>query len=92
MASSELFWTYWLPHYAGIVWQRLFASWLLLTPVALLLMLWPRYAVGSRRWLGALNHLLAFGSLLWVTINVLEFLVDWYSQVEFVQYCAIRFC
>lgn len=89
MASPEHFWTYWLPHYVGIVWEGLFSIWLLLTPVAVLLVRWPHYAAVGRLWLGALNRLLAFGSLLWAAFNALELLFSWYAQGYFVQYVFV---
>lgn len=90
MSFAELFWTYWLPHYVGIVWLKLATAWILLSPVALLLTLWPRYATFGRKWLAILNLLLASGGLLWITAITIEFVHAWYSQAEFEQFAFIN--
>jgi hypothetical protein len=89
LSSTELFWTYWLPHYAGLVWQVLATAWILLSPAALVVALKPRYAIFGRRWLVVLNLLLVSSGLLWIISTSTEFVHAWYSQVEFEQFAFI---
>jgi hypothetical protein len=91
VSSSGLFWTYWLPHYTGLVWQVLATAWILLSPVALAVALWPRYANFGRRWLALLNLLLASSGLLWIVSITTEFVRSWYPQGTFVQFAFINY-
>lgn len=78
-----------MPHYAGLTWKNLATTWILLSPAALLVTLWPQYATFGRIWLPILNLLLASSGLLWIVSVTTEFVHAWYSQVESEQFAFI---